>query len=292
MAGGDGGGAGGASPLPPRAGIGLRAEHYQAMMARRPPEIGWLEVHSENYFCAGGLPHRVLETLAGDYPLSLHGVGLSLGSADPLDRDHLARLRQLAGRYQPAVVSEHLSWGAIGGRHFNDLLPLPYTEEALDHFCARLSAAQALLGRRLLIENVSSYLVYRHSTIPEWEFLAEVHRRTGCGLLLDVNNVYVNGVNHGFDPAVYLAALPREAVMEMHLAGYTVDHLNGRDVLIDTHNRPVAEPVWELYRQAVALLGPRPTLIEWDSELPALDELLAEAARAQAILDRSHALVA
>ena len=289
---GAGGEAPGASPLPPRAGIGLRAEHDREMLSRLPAEVGWLEVHAENYFGAGGPPHRVLEHLAGRYPLSLHGVGLSLGSVDPLDRSHLLRLRALAARYQAAEVSEHLSWGSFGGRHFHDLLPLPYTEEALNHFCDRLGAAQDLLGRPLRVENVSSYLAYRHDTLPEWEFLAEVHRRTGCGLLLDVNNLYVNAVNHGFDADAYLAALPPAAVVEMHLAGHTVDRIDGREVLIDTHNRPVAEPVWALYRRAVAVIGPRPTLIEWDSALPALDVLLAEARRAQAILDRQHALVA
>jgi hypothetical protein len=258
-----------------RAGIGLRAPHYRELLDARPA-LGMLEVHSENYFGEGGQPHWFLERLRAHYPLSLHGVGLGLGSVDPLSATHLGKLARLIERYQPCLVSEHLCWSAAGGRHLNDLLPLPYTQEALAHVCARVSEVQDRLGRELLVENISSYLRFRHSTIPEWEFFAEVARRTGCGLLLDVNNVYVSAVNHGFDPREYLRAIPADAVREVHLAGFE----RAPQMLIDTHGYPVSEPVWALYRETIARIGPRPTLIEWDTDLPPLAALLAEAHRA------------
>ena len=270
-----------------RAGIGLRAPHYRALLEQRPA-LGFVEVHSENFFGAGGQPHYFLGRARELYPLSLHGVGLSLGSADALDKAHLGSLKQLIARYDPVRISEHLCWCSFGGRHANDLLPLPYTEEALAHVCARVSEAQERLGRRMLIENVSAYVRYRHSTIPEWEFFAEVSRRTGCGLLLDVNNVYVNAVNQGFSAEVYIDAIPAHAVEEIHLAGYE----DGGQCLIDTHGRAVHPPVWTLYRRAIARLGPVATLIEWDTDLPALPVLLAEAHKAQAILDDAIALAA
>lgn len=273
--------------LPPRAGIGLRAPHYRALLEQRPA-LGLLEAHSENFFCAGGQPHWFLERLRPLYPLSLHGVGLGLGSVDPLDRAHLDKLRRLVQRYQPELVSEHLCWAAGGGRHYNDLLPLPYTEEALDHLCARVAAVQDFLGRTILIENVSSYVRFTHSTIPEWEFVAQLARRTGCGLLLDVNNVYVNAINHGFDATHYLQAIPAGAIAEIHLAGYT----EARGVLIDTHGAAVHAPVWALYADLIARIGPRPTLVEWDTDIPALDVLLAEALRAQMLLDDVRAVAA
>ncbi len=245
-------------------------------------------MHSENYFGEGGQPHRFLERIRADYPLSLHGVGLGLGSTAPLDLDHLSKLERLIGRYEPGLVSEHLCWSAAGGRHLNDLLPLPYTEEALAHVCGRIDQAQHLLGRQLLIENVSSYLQFRHSTIPEWEFLAEVSRRSGSAILLDVNNIYVNAVNHGFDPLTYLAAVPLAAVREIHLAGFD----DSGACLIDTHGTPVAAEVWSLYREAVGRFGPRPTLIEWDTDIPPLDVLLAEASKAAGILAQADAVVA
>jgi len=273
--------------VPPRAGIGLRAPHCRELVASRP-DIGWVEVHSENYFGDGGQPHRFLERIRADYPLSLHSVGLGLGSIAPLDFDHLRKLERLITRYEPGLVSEHLCWGAAGGRHLNDLFPLPYTEEALAHICRRIDEAQQILGRQLLIENVSSYLQFRHSTIPEWEFLAEVSRRSGSAILLDVNNIYVNAVNHGFDPLTYIAAVPAAAVQEIHLAGFD----DTGACLIDTHGTPVAGEVWSLYREAAARLGPRPTLIEWDTEIPPLDVLLAEASKAAAILAEGDAVVA
>jgi uncharacterized protein (UPF0276 family) len=282
--------------LPVRAGIGLRAPHYRELLRDRPP-VGWVEVHSENFFSRGGQALHFLEQVRAHYPLSLHGVGLSLGSADGIARDHLQRLKQLVDRFAPALVSDHVCWGMIAGRHLNDLLPLPYTEEALSVMCAHVAQAQELLGRQILVENVSSYLELSGSTIPEWEFLAAIARHTGCGILLDVNNIYVSSVNHGFDPLRYLDAIPAGSVHEIHLAGYDSVRLDtGGEVLIDTHGRRVAGAVWNLYGEALRRLGPVPTLIEWDTDVPALAVLLEEAGKAQAVLDEwtevRHALAA
>jgi uncharacterized protein (UPF0276 family) len=276
-----------AAPIPAQAGIGLRHPHLREILETRPP-LAWLEVHSENYM-AGGAPLHHLESLRSDYPLSLHGVGLSLGSAGPIDAAHLGRLRGLADRMEPGLVSEHLSWSVVDGTYLNDLLPLPYTEEALGIVVAHVDETQAALGRTILIENPSTYLRFAHSTIPEWEFLAELARRSGCGILLDVNNVYVSACNHGFDAAAYVDAVPAAAVGEIHLAGHAVRHVDGHDLRIDDHGSAVARPVWELYAQAVNRLGPVPTLIEWDSNIPALDVLAGEAAQAQRVLDACHA---
>ena len=280
-----------AEPIPATAGIGLRGPYHGEIINRRPP-IAWLEAHSENYFAEDGIARGALERIRPDYPLSLHGVGLSIGSTDPLDEEHLRRLRALVDCIEPALVSEHLSWGAVGGRHLNDLLPLPYTEEALEHMVRRIQEVQDTLKRPILIENISSYLEFVDSAIPEHEFLVAVSRRSGCGLLLDINNVYVNAVNHGFDPLVYLDAIPPERVVEMHLAGHTARRYGEREILIDTHNTPVCQPVWELFRHAVARFGPRPTLIEWDSDYPALERLLSEADTARRILEEVHELAA
>lgn len=269
-----------AQPIPVSAGVGLRPPHFRQVLAELPP-VPWFEVHSENFFCAGGEMLAVLDRVRCDYPLSLHGVGLSLGSADQLHRGHLAKLKTLVERTEPALVSEHLCWGASGPRHLNDLLPLPYTQEALDVMAARVEAAQEFLGRQILVENISTYLRFRHSTMPEYEFLAALAHRTGCGLLLDVNNVYVNSVNHGFDAEVYLRSIPAAAVREIHLAGFTVKDSLDVPLLIDSHSRPVADAVWALYDQALAHVGAVPTLIEWDQDIPALDSLLAEAAKAE-----------
>ena len=277
----------GQDPVPARTGIGLRAPHYREVLETLP-RVGWLEVHSENYFGAGGQPHAFLERLRSRYPLSLHGVGLSLGSMDALNVQHLDKLKALIHRYQPDLVSEHLCWSSVGGRHLNDLLPLPYTEEALSHVSERVMRAQEFLGRQILIENVSSYLQFSDSTIPEWEFVAAVTARSGCGVLLDVNNVYINSVNHRLDALRYLDAIPSAAVGEIHLAGYD----DSGPCLIDTHGAPVSEPVWNLYREAVRRFGRTPTLIEWDTDLPALAVLLDEARKADAILDQADALVA
>lgn len=276
---------GAADALAPAAGVGLRSPHVRYVRTERP-QVPWFEVHSENYFADGGPAIAALEAIRADYPLSLHGVGMSLGSTDPLDRVHLSKLARLAARTEPALVSEHLCWSGVAGRHFNDLLPLPYTEEALAHVCRRVGEVQDTLGRELLVENVSTYLGFADATIPEWEFVAAVARQTGCRLLLDINNIHVNAVNHGFDPDTYLAAIPGAAVGEFHLAGFEASG----SFLIDTHGARVAPAVWQLYARAVARYGPRPTLIEWDVDIPGFAVLLDEAATAQRTLDAHRAL--
>jgi uncharacterized protein (UPF0276 family) len=263
----------------PRAtGIGLRAPHVAEIVASRPP-LPWLEVHPENYM-AQGPALRALEELRRDYPISLHGVGLSLGTAGDLDRRHLARLRELVRRIEPCLVSEHLSWSIAGGAYLNHLLPLPYTEEALRVFAAHVDLAQEALGRPLLVENPSSYLRFRHSTMGETAFLGELVRLTGCGLLCDVNNVFVTAFNLGLDAAAYLDALPAAAVGEIHLAGHSPNDADGRTILIDDHGSPVAEAVWDLHARALRRFGPVPTLIEWDTDVPDLSVLVGEARRA------------
>jgi uncharacterized protein len=274
------------STIPAKVGIGLRTPHYRELLETLPP-IGWFEVHSENYFGDGGQPLHFLERFRSHYPLSLHGVGLSLGSTDPLNQTHLHKLKLLADRFEPGLMSDHLCWSSVGARFLNDLLPLPYTEEALDHVVTRIGEAQDFLRRQILVENVSSYLQYKHSTIPEWEFLTEAARRAGCGILLDVNNIYVSAENHHFDPLIYIDAIPGDAVQEIHLAGFDS---NG-DCLIDTHGKPVFGAVWPLYAHTIERLGARPTLIEWDTDIPALDVLLNEAWKARAILERHDATV-
>jgi uncharacterized protein (UPF0276 family) len=273
-----------ASGIPHAAGIGLRAAHYDAALSCAAP-AAWFEVHAENYFAEGGPHIHYLERIRSRYPLSLHGVGLSLGSSDDLDREHLVKLKGLVDRFAPGLVSEHLSWGAIGRRHLNDLLPLPYTEEALRQVRRHIDETQDFLGRQILIENISAYLSYRHSTMTEAEFIAELVAATGCGILLDVNNLYVNAVNHGVDPHAYLRRIPRRAVREIHLAGFE----DAGDLLIDTHGTRIAEPVWDLYRDAVERIGPLPTLIEWDTNLPAFPVLQDEADRTQQIIEACHA---
>lgn len=269
------------------AGIGLRARHYPEFSGARPA-AGWLEVHSENYFAAGGRERAVLESLRRDYPLSLHGVGLGLGSAEGYSARHENKLCALVERVEPAFVSEHLSWGAAAGRHFNDLLPLPYTEEALELVAGRISRLQERLGRRILVENVSCYLEPGPHQMGEGEFLATLARRSGCGLLLDVNNLYVNQVNLGRDATAQMCALDPESIAEIHLAGF----FTGEHCLIDTHGARVADEVWRLYDAALDLFGPVATLIEWDTDVPPLEVLLDEAAKAQARLDACHAGVA
>jgi uncharacterized protein (UPF0276 family) len=268
------------------AGIGLRAPHYQDMLAAQPA-LPFLEVHSENFFGDGGQPLQYLTRFREDYAISTHGVGLSLGSADPLNRDHLRRLKRLVERVDPFLVSEHLCWVGVDGRYLNDLLPLPYTEESLDHVVRRIGEVQEALRRRILVENVSSYLEFVESTIPEWEFVAEVSRRAGCGILLDVNNIYVNACNHGFDARAYIDAIPAAAVGEIHLAGFQ----DTGQMLIDTHGAAVCEDVWDLYAYALTRTGVLPTLIEWDTDIPALGVLLGEAQKAGAILKSAAAKV-
>jgi uncharacterized protein len=262
-------------------GVGLRACHYRDFLDQRPV-VDWIEVHTENYFGAGGWDLHVLETLRPDYPLSLHGVGLGLGSAsDAHFAAHLDRVAAVARRFAPARISEHLCWSAVPGRHLTDLLPLPLTQEALTLVCARVDQAQDLLGQ-ILLENVSTHLRFAADTLGETEFLNEVARRTGCGVLLDVNNLYVNACNHGEDARVAMAALDLAAVGEIHLAG----HLVTEDAVVDHHGAPVAEVVWALYADCVARFGALPTLIEWDTDIPALPVLLAEARKARAMAAR------
>ena len=262
-------------------GIGLRSPHVLQVTATRP-RLAFLEVHAENYMTETVALDQLLR-LRPDYPVSLHGVALSLGSAEELDRVHLCRFRALIERVQPMLVSEHLAWSAIGEVYLNDLLPLPYTEESLDLFSRHVEETQEVLGRRLLIENPASYLCYRHSSIPEAEFLSEVVLRTGCGILCDVNNIYVSARNCGFDPIAYLDALPSEAIGEIHLAGHHA--AEDVDILIDDHGSRVAEAVWNLHAAALQRFGPVPALIEWDTKLPALETLLDEARHAQELAD-------
>ena len=260
----------------PAAGIGLRAPHYAEILARRPA-LAFLEVHAENFFGAGGQPRHWLDRFRSHYEISVHGVGLSLGSVDPLDRAHLARLADLVDRVQPLFVSEHLCWSSFGSRHANDLLPLPYSEEALDHVVARIGEVQDSLKRTLLVENISTYVQHPHAAMSEWEFVGEAARRSGCGILLDVNNVWVNATNHGFDAYRYVDAIDAARVGEFHLAGYEATPAG----LVDTHGARVSDDVWRLYEHALARIGPRPTLVEWDTAIPALDVLLDEASRVQ-----------
>jgi hypothetical protein len=273
--------------LPVAVGIGLRSPHVARVRAERPA-VGWFEVHSENYFVDGGPALAALDAIRADYAISLHGVGMSLGSADRLDRSHLARLKRLVARVEPAAVSEHLCWSHADGRHLNDLLPLPFTEEALAVVCERVEQVQTALARTILVENISAYLRFADDAMAEWEFVAAVARRTGCKILFDVNNVYVNAVNHGFDPLDYVAAIPRDAVAEIHLAGFD----SSGPCLIDNHAARVAPEVWELYRMTTERFGPKPTLIEWDTDLPALEVLLDEAATARQILEARDAVAA
>ncbi len=259
-------------------GLGLRVEHYADFLAGRP-DVDWLEVISENYMVPGGKPLAHLERIRADYPMVMHGVSLSIGSTDPLDRQYLRELKALTQRIEPAWVSDHLCWTGVDQHNLHDLLPLPYTEEALRHVAERVLQVQEALGRRLLLENVSSYVSFEGDEMPEWEFLAELAKRADCELLLDVNNVYVSSRNHGFDARRFIDAMPRERVRQIHLAGHE-DH---GDHLIDTHDHPVCDAVWDLYAHSVSRLGAVPTMIERDDHIPPLAELLAELDRARAI---------
>jgi uncharacterized protein len=271
---------------PAGVGIGLRTPHVAEILATRPA-VAFLEVHPENYF-GGGPALAALERLRCDYPLSLHGVGLSLGGSDALDTRHLARLARLVERLDPVLVSEHLAWSVVDGVYLNHLLPLPYDEESLDTMCSRVDQAQQALGRKILVENPSRYLRFRHSRISEPEFLGELARRTGCGILLDVNNIYVSCRNFEEDPLDYLDAMSIDAVGEIHLAGHSMNDVDGRTILIDDHGSRVAKPVWQLYARTLERCRPLPTLVEWDTNLPDLAVLLEEAATAQRSLDAVH----
>jgi uncharacterized protein (UPF0276 family) len=277
------------SALKQAVGVGLRAPHYRALQGidfGSPPAPEFLEVHSENFFGEGGQPLAYLAWFRERYPLSFHGVGLSLGSDDALNPEHLRKLKRLVDRFQPALVSEHLCWVGVNGRYLNDLLPVPYTPDALAHVVDRIDEAQAFLKRRLLIENLSSYLEFSASSIPEWEFVAEVSRRSDCQLLLDLNNIYVNSVNHGFDAVEYVEAIPESAVAEIHLAGFQ----DTGELLIDTHGATVSAPVWALYEHAIRRFGAVPTLIEWDTDIPELEVLLGEAAKARECMAKVDAV--
>ncbi len=275
--------------IPPRAGVGLKAEHYRTILDTRP-DIGFFEVHAENYMGAGGPPHRYLSAISEIYPLSLHGVGLSIGGKRPLDKKHLGRLKELLVRYQPALFSEHLAWSTHDAVFFHDLLPLPYSNETLAHVADHIDEVQTTLGRQMLLENPSTYLAFVESTYSETDFIREVVRRTGCGLLLDVNNVFVASTNQQSDPFEYIDAYPLASVQEIHLAGYTRESGDyGEAVLIDTHDAPVDEFVWNLFRHSVQLTGPVPTLIEWDAAVPEFSVLNAEAQRAEAIMSTIEA---
>jgi uncharacterized protein (UPF0276 family) len=273
-------------PIPARAGVGLKAEHYGDILEGEP-DIGWFEVHPENYMGAGGPPHAYLTRIRERYPLSLHGVGLSIGAERPLDRDHIARLKDLVDRYQPGLVSEHLAWSTHDTTFLNDLLPVPYTKEALARVADHVGRVQDALGRQILIENPSTYVVFETSTMSETDFLKGIVERSGCRLLLDVNNVFVSATNHGFSPEFYIDTFPVEHVGEIHLGGHAADEdEEGYPLLIDAHDRAVVDPVWQLYRRALDRCGPIATLIEWDNDVPAWPVLFAEAQSAEAIMER------
>jgi uncharacterized protein len=287
---------GGRGSIPAQAGVGLRFRHHREVLDARPA-AAWFEVHTENYMGGGSAP-AALDAIRRDYPLSLHGTGLSLGSAAGLDPAHLSRVREVVERVQPGLVSEHLSFSVAAGNYLADLLPLPMTEEALGVVCRNVAQVQDCLKRAILVENPSTYLRFRHSTIPEWEFLAEVAQRTGCGILCDVNNIYVSARNHGWRASTYLAALPPRAVGEIHLAGHSVRQLDDtRTIHVDDHGSRVAPEVWALYAEALERFGPVPTLIEWDTDVPPMAVLLEEAGQATATIEESkngngHALAA
>nr|WP_236674218.1 DUF692 domain-containing protein [Paraburkholderia hospita] len=270
--------------LPTRTGVGLKAEHYRAVLESRP-DIGFFEVHAENYMGAGGPPHRFLSAICESYPLSIHGVGLSIGADRPLDRDHLLRLKRLIARYQPALFSEHLAWSGHDCGFLNDLLPVPYTAQSLTCIVDHVDELQEVLGRQILLENPSTYLAFEESTYPETGFIAEVARRTGCGLLLDVNNVYLASINQQWDPLTYIDAYPLAAVQEIHLAGHAQEaDERRRPLLIDTHDRHIARVVWDLFAYAIGKTGPMPTLIEWDANVPDWPTLAAEAELSDTII--------
>lgn len=264
-------------------GMGLRAPHYHNLLTERPA-VCWLEVHSENYLDEQSVQRHILREVAQHYPLSFHGVGLSLGSSDPLNPAHLDALKQLIDEFNPALLSEHLSWSSVSGRYFNDLLPIPYTYESLDHFCHQVDQAQQTLGRQILIENPTAYLHYKGSELTEWDFLNEITRRTGCGLLLDLNNIYVNSVNHSFECQQYLDNINLDTVGELHLAGFSVNEYDEGRMLIDTHGNRVSDPVWALFAQVRHKLNCQaPALVEWDTDIPDMSVLLEEVEKAENI---------
>lgn len=271
-------------PIPARAGVGLKAEHV-AEILESGADIGFFEIHAENYMGAGGLPHAQLRAIRENYPLSVHGVGMSIGGERALDAEHLARFRAVVDHYKPGLVSEHLAWSTHDDVFYNDLLPVPYTDEVLARVVEHVCQVQDSIGRQILIENPSTYVTFTESTWSETDFMAEIAHRSQCGLLLDVNNVFVSARNHGYDPQEYLRAFPLELVAEIHLAGHASDaDDDGNILLIDAHDRQVCDDVWSLYRSTIARTGPLPSLVEWDNDIPAWDVLLAEARRADRVL--------
>lgn len=268
-------------------GIGLRTPHISEFLEKKPG-VAWVEVHTENYFGEGGRPIHMLEKVRQDYPVSLHGVSLSLGSTDELNWHHLTQVKELSKRVDASLVSDHLSWSSYNGQYFHDLLPLPYTEESLEHVAGRIRQVQDFLGRQILIENISSYVNFNHSTIPEWDFIRAVAEQSDCGILLDINNIYVSATNLGFNPLTYIEAIPGKLVHELHLAGFTTMILDEKEVLIDSHSARIVPAVWDLFRQTIRQLGTKPVIVEWDNELPGLDKICLEAYRAENIIRENY----
>lgn len=270
-------------PIPAQAGVGLKPQHYDSIIDAQP-QVAWFEIHPENYFAKGGLSHRALSRIREDYPLSMHGVGMSLGSEDGLDKNHLTQIKSLLDRYHPALFSEHLSWSRYQQYYSNDLLPIPYTNEALAVFKDNVNTAQDMLNRQILIENPSSYFMLQNNDYTEWDFLVTLCRQTGAGILLDINNIYVSAINHGFNAQQYIESIPAELVGEIHLAGHAEEEHSFGQLLIDDHGSEVKDTVWELYTQVIESIGPRPTLIEWDTNIPDWEILIQEARQAELIL--------
>ncbi len=267
------------SPITVPVGIGLRAPHYQDILDTKPKNIGWLEIHPENYFC-GGIHQHFLDQISEHYPLSMHAVGLSLGADQPVDLDHLRKFKDLIDRYDPFIISDHASWSASGNAHLNDLLPLPYTQESLARLCKNIDQTQDYFGRRILVENPSTYIAFQDNDMTEHDFMNALCQKTGCGMILDVNNIFVQSHNHGLDPYAYIDAIKSDYVGEIHLAGHIRKDVGKRDILVDTHNQNICDDVWDLYAHAIKHVGARPTLIEWDQDFPALSVLLDEAEKA------------
>lgn len=265
----------------------MRSEHY-SIATTTSPSVDWFEVHSENFFGDGGQPHAVLNQIRQQYPIAFHGVGLSLGSTDNLSKTHLARLKTLIAHYQPALVSEHLSWSSINGAYLHDLLPLPMCEESVKHLAHRIEYVQEYLNCQILVENASTYLEFVHSDMTEWEFVTTIAQKSGCKILLDINNIYVNACNHKFNPIQFIEFVPPNLVGELHLAGHTVNRFSDGEILIDTHNQRVCDEVWDLYRQAAQRFPHAPTLIEWDKDMPPFDTLLEEVSIARTVRSELH----
>ena len=275
-------------PVPARAGVGLKPEHVNDILECKA-EIGFFEVHAENYMGAGGMPHAQLAAIREKYPISVHGVGMSIGGEAPLDPDHLARFKAIVERYRPALISEHLAWSTHDDIFYNDLLPAPYTDDTLQRVCDHVDEMQDFLGRQILIENPSTYIAFAQSSWQEGDFMGQIAKRTGCGLLFDVNNLFVSATNHHFSPEEYIKAYPLERVQEIHLAGHATDKDDlDRPLLIDAHDREICTDVWELYRQTLSATGPLPSLIEWDANIPQWSLLASEAAKVDEILGRNQ----